>query len=216
MIQVITLQEAIELVHVRATVYTADILRELKGFGSVVERIQLYTGDTVLPGLVVGKDIVVVDGNLTVDGLIEDCDGVDSSLLVVLGDVMCKNLITLSSIYITGNLSVKDIVLGDSLCDYALKVGGDLQTRTIVEGGHWFEVAGELRGDYVFRSVGSIKDRHGVVKPNLADSDLMEDFRENPEAYEGFEYVEMIAEMQKDGVYNLGRVVRYIKGLGDA
>jgi hypothetical protein len=187
-----------------------DIMRELESF-SEMSSILLYEGDTELTTLLVGKDIILVNGNLTVTDYIQDCNGVDTSLLIVLGDVTCKNVITLSGMFVTGDLHVAYTILGDSLCDYALTVGGNLKARTILNGGHVFEAFGTTTVGHILNANGSVRDKDGVLKPNLADSDLMYDFTENPEEYEGFSYVELIDDVQKNGHYDLPRSVKYIK-----
>src|SRR5688572_30763572 len=137
MTQEISLKAATELVKSAATLLEKDIMSELKAYSSIDGKIICYNGDTELLELKVGEDIVIVNGNLHVTGNISDCEGVDSSLLIVLGNATCKNLITLSAMYITGDLKVAHTLFGDSLNDYSCNVGGNLEARTILEGGHW-------------------------------------------------------------------------------
>jgi hypothetical protein len=216
MIKEITLNESIDIIKSKDVQFSKEIIEQLESFTDVAEKIILYDGNTALPDLAVGGDTVIVNGNLTISGTLEDCEGVDSSLLIVLGNVTCKNLITLSGIFITGHLNVTNAILGDSLCDYALHVGGDLKAGTIIEGGHWFKVQGEAQVDYLFNSHCNLEDKNGIVKPNLVDSNLMYDITtENPEKYKGFAYVEMIDELQKGDSYNLPKVVKFIKQGGE-
>jgi hypothetical protein len=203
------------LITARVSPLNGDIIRELEPLSDVCT-IMLYEGNTELPALLVGKDIIIVNGNLTVTGNIEDCQGVDTSLLIVLGDVTCKNLITLSGIFITGNLHVEHTILGDSLCDHPLKVEGDLKATTILNGGHFFESLGTTTADYIMNTNGSVRDKSGVLKANLADEDLMYDFTENPGSYKGFSYVALIDEAQKSGNYDLPRTIKFIKQGGQA
>ncbi len=210
----IDLDEANALLPAQNSALKENISRELESFSQVCN-IMLYDGDTELQALLVGRDIVIVNGNLTVTDYIQDCQGVDTSLLIVLGNVTCRNLITLSGMFITGNLHVEHTVLGDSLCDYALNVGGDLKARTILNGGHFFEIRGTTAADYILNANGKVNDKNGVVKPNLADSDLMYDFTENPDEYKGFSYTELIDDAQKDGHYDLPRAVSFIKKGGE-
>jgi len=210
-----TASEAIAWVTSKAPVFRDEIIKELKAFHDVAGKIIVYTGDTELTDLNVGKDVVIVDGDLAVAGLIQDGVKVDTSLLIVLGNVACQNFITLSSIFITGHLNVNNIVLGDSLGDCALKVGGDLSAKTMIEGGHWFEIAGRATVEYLFHSHGGVRDKNGILKPNLADSDLMEDFTENPASYPGFSYVEMIDDIQEEGTYDLPKTIKFIRQGGE-
>lgn len=206
----IDFDKASALIAARISPINVDIMRELEALSEMCA-IMLYEGDTELPALLVGKDIILVNGNLAVTGNIEDCQGVDTSLLIVLGNVTCKNLITLSGIFITGSLYVEHTVLGDSLCDYPLKVEGDLTAKTILNGGHFVESLGTTTANYIMNSNGSVRDKNGILKPNLADEDQMYDFTENPDSYKGFAYVEMIDEAQKSGNYDLPRSIKFIK-----
>ena len=191
-----------------------EVSRDLKLF-SEAGSILLYEGTTELETLQIGQDVIIVDGNLIVKDYIQDCNGTDASLLIVFGDVRCRNLITLSGMFITGSLHAERTVLGDSLCDYVLKVGGDLTAKTIVNGGHFFETLGTIKADHILNTNGNVSDKNGVLRPNLADSDLMYDFTENPEAYKGFSYVELIDDVQKGGHYNLPRTIVFMKNGGE-
>ena len=215
MTQEITIKEATVLIESAATSLQIDILRELKAFGGIGSKIICYNGNTELSELKVGEDVVIVNGNLNVTGIISDCNSVDSSLLIVLGNVTCKNLITLSAIYITGDLKVAHTLLGDSLNDYECKIGGNLEARTIIEGGHWIIVKGEATFQYLYHSHCDAKDKNGVLKPNLANADLMEDFEENPDEYKGYSYVPLIEEVQEEGSYDLPKAIKFIEKGGE-
>jgi hypothetical protein len=212
MTQEITLKSASDLIKAAATSLQKDILRELKAFAAS-SKIVCFNGDTELSKLEVGEAVVIVNGNLNVTGIISDCKGVDASLLIVLGNVSCKNLITLSAMYITGDLKVAHTLLGDSLNDYTCKIGGNLEVRTIIEGGHWIEVKGEATFQYLYSSC-EPKDKNGELKPNLADTELMDDFEQNPEDYEGH-YVRMIKEVQNRGNYDLRKAIKFIREGGE-
>lgn len=211
----ITLQEATTLIKSATTPLQKDILGELNAFAEVCDKIICYEGDAVLPELEVGNDLVIVNGNLDVTGNLSDCNGVDSSLLIVLGNVKCKNLITLSAIHITGDLHVDLTLLGDSLNDYACNIGGNLQARTIIEGGHWIRIHGEATYQYLYDSHCKVNDRNGRLKPNLGDADLMDHIEMKPELYKDYSYVPLIEEVQKDYQFNLPKAVRFIKNGGE-
>jgi hypothetical protein len=214
--QEITINEAIALIESTATILQKDILRELKAFGDNNIKVICYSGDTSLPELIVGEAVVIVNGNLNVTTIISDCDGVDSSLLIVLGNVNCKNVITLSAMYITGNLQVAHTLLGDSLNDYVTHVGGDLEVRTIIEGGHWIKVQGEASFQYLYHSHCDAVDKNGTLQPNLADNDLMEDFENNPDEYVGRSYVPILEEvLDEDGYYDLPKAIAFIRNGGE-
>lgn len=214
--QEITFTEALALIKSTDTVLQKDIFRELNAFSDVSSKVICYTGDTSLPELKVGEAVVIINGNLNVTGIISDCDGVDSSLLIVLGNVSCKNVITLSAMHITGNLQVEHTLLGDSLNDYVCNVGGNLDVRTIIEGGHWIKVQGKATFQYLYHSHCDAEDMNGTLQPNLGDFDLMEDIENNPDEYPGHSYVAMLEEvLDEDGYYDLSKSVAYIRNGGE-
>jgi len=215
MTQEITFNEATALIESAPISLQKDILRELKAFSESSGKIICYNEDTNLPELKVGQAVVIVNGNLKVTGIISDCEGVDSSLLIVLGNVTCKNLISLSAIFVTGDLKVAHTLLGDSLNDYSCLVGGNLEVRTIIEGGHWIKVQSEATFQYLYHSHCDAKDKNGVLKPNLANSDLMEYIEDNPDEYLGHSYVPMSEEVLKDGYYNLPKAIKFIRNGGE-
>lgn len=216
MTQEITFSEASAIIKSTDTILQKDILRELKAFADVSGKVICYTGDTTLPELKVGEAVVIVNGNLNVAGIISDCEGVDASLLIVLGNVSCKNVITLSAMHITGNLQVEHTLLGDSLNDYVTNVGGNLDVRTIIEGGHWIKVQGKATFQYLYHSHCDAKDMNGTLQPNLGDFDLMEDIENNPDEYPGHSYVPLLEEvLDEDGYYDLPKSVAYIRKGGE-
>jgi hypothetical protein len=173
----ISLEEAIKLINATESVLNAEIIDELKDFYEVAGKIILYSGETNLQNLVVGNDIVLINGNLNVVEIIEDCEKVDSSLLIVLGNVNCKNLITLSGISIIGDLNAENAILGDSLCNYALNVGGNIVTKTILDYGHCIASEKKITATDVF-SFNAVQDEDGIIEPNLERDDLVDEITE--------------------------------------
>lgn len=156
------------------------MLDHLDAFSEFVEeglsRIVLYEGDTTLPYLAVKDDIVIVNGNLTVNGILEDGLEVDVSLLLVLGHVTTQQLFTFSQICILGNLTVVNAIVADSICDYSLNVGGDIKAQLILESGHWFDIQGTVTADHIYAWHSSQK-RKGILATNLTDDDLPEEVK---------------------------------------
>jgi hypothetical protein len=212
MTQEITLKAATELIKAAASSLQKDILKELKAFAAG-SKIICYNSDTELPELAVGEAVVLVKGNLNIQGMISDCKDVDASLLIVLGNVTCKNLITLSAMYITGDLKVAHTMLADSLNDYTCKIGGNLEVRTIIEGGHWIEIKGKATFQYLYSHC-EPKDKNGELKPNLADAELMNEIEENPDDFQGH-YYKMIKEVQDGGNYDMRKSIKYITKGGE-
>jgi hypothetical protein len=170
----VSLDNAVLLINENNSIFKEEIVDELSAFYEAAGKIVLYSGETNLDNLLVGNDIVIVNGNLNVTDVIEDCDKVDSSLLIVLGNVNCKNLITLSSMYITGDLNAKNVVLGDSLCDYVLNVGGNIVTKTILDYGHCITSEKEITVTDVF-SFNSVSDKNGSIEQNMERDELVDE-----------------------------------------
>lgn len=170
----INLEDAIKLINENNSVLIDEIVDELNAFYEVAGKIVLYSGETHLENLAIGNDIVIVSGNLNVANVIEDCDKVDSSLLIVLGNANCKNLISLSSMYFTGNLNVGNVILGDSLCDYVLNVGGNIVTKTILDYGHCIIADKKITVIDVF-SFNSIEDENGTIEQNMERDELVDE-----------------------------------------
>ncbi len=195
----VSLDDAILLINENNSIFKEEIVDELNAFYEVAGKIVLYSEETNLDNLAVGNDIVIVNGNLNVADIIEDCEKVDSSLLIVLGDVNCKNLITLSSMYITGDLNARNVVLGDSLCDYVLNVGGNIVTKTILDYGHHIVSEKEITVTDVF-SFNSISDKNGGIEQNMEREELADE----------------ITEMDDDEkIENLSKTIDYIKNGGE-
>lgn len=194
----ISLDDAIQLINENNSVLKNDLIDELKAFYEVAGKIILYTGETNLENLIVGNDIVLVHGDLNVADVIEDCDKVDSSLLIVLGNGNCKNLITLSSMYFTGDLNAKNVILGDSLCDYVLNVGGNIVTKTILDYGHCIIAEKKITVKDVF-SFNSIEDENGAIEQNMERDELVDE----------------ITELDDEKIENLSKTIDYIKSGGE-
>ncbi|KQO32680.1 hypothetical protein ASF10_21215 [Flavobacterium sp. Leaf82] len=173
----ISLNDANQLINENNSVFKDDLISELKGFYEVAGKIVLYSGETNLENLTVGNDIVLVNGDLNVANIIEDCHQVDSSMFIVLGNVNCKSLITLSSMYITGDLNVANVILGDSLCDYVLNVGGNIVTKTILDYGHCIIAEKKITVTDVF-SFNSIEDENGAIEENMESDELVDEITE--------------------------------------
>ncbi|MDJ1505624.1 hypothetical protein [Xanthocytophaga agilis] len=173
----ITLEEAFGLLEnsPKSTVQQ-EMSVHLEAFAEFVEdessRIALYEGDITLPYLAVKDDIVIVNGNLTVPGILEDCLEVNISLLLVLGNVTTNHLFTFSQICIAGNLTVSNTIVADSACDYSLDVGENLKAHLIIESGHWFDIKGNITADYIY-GWHSSKERKGILATNLTEKDFI-------------------------------------------
>jgi hypothetical protein len=98
--------------------------------------VRYYEDDVIFnEDFAVGRDPVLVSGDLIVNGLLSDCDDADASLLVVCGNVKAANIFSLSEMIIGKNLDISELGYFNSLCDYHLLVGGTLTARAIVNDG---------------------------------------------------------------------------------
>ena len=209
----LTLEQAIALIQAAASPLQQNILSELKPLVKMRGKVICYDGDVELPELEVGTAVVIVNGNLNVTGNISDCDGEDNTLLIVLGNVKCKNFLTYSATFITGDLHVEHTLLGESAND--CNIGGNLQARTIIEAGHWIIVQGEAKFQYLYDSHCKVTDRNGELKANLGDAEKMENVEQDPESYKDHSYVPLVDELQKYGNLDSSKAIEFIKNGGE-
>lgn len=85
---------------------------------------------------------LVVLGDLTVDGLLQDGD-VDQSLLAVTGDLRARALHSGAFNLVLGDIAADVIVCFNS--DGGLGAGGDIVADLFVQGQHSYELGGDLR-----------------------------------------------------------------------
>lgn len=109
-----------------------------------------------------------------------------------------QNLITLSSIYITGNLNTENVILADSLCDYTLNVGGNIKTKTILEYGHCIISYKKITAKEIF-SCNGIEDENGDLDENITSENLIDEIVETEDG---------------EKVENLSKTIQYIKNGG--
>jgi hypothetical protein len=103
----------------------------------------VHDGDLRCDVLEVGPEPMVVTGSLHVAGLLTDGKGADHTLLVVLGDLEAHSLLTVSAVFVAGEVRLKGVAFGDSLGDEVFDAGA-LTARAVIESGHHFVVAGAL------------------------------------------------------------------------
>lgn len=153
------------------------MLAHLDSFAEFVEdgssKIILYEGDVTLPYLAIKDDIVMVNGNLTITGILEDALEVNISLMLALGNVTVQNLFTFSQICIAVDLTVQNAIIADSTYDYSLHVGGVLNATLIIEYHHSFYVHKQVQADHIY--AGHAAAPRGPLKANLKDEDFIEE-----------------------------------------
>jgi hypothetical protein len=163
------------------------------------DNVIVYSGNTELKKLAVGSEVVIVDGDLTVNETITDCNKCDLSLLVVFGNLSCKNIITMSSILIAGNLDVENAIVADSLCDHVLFVEGDIKAKAILDYGHHIKAKKRITAKEI-HSFNAVEDKNGRVKENLKLKDLAD---------------EIVDIEDGDRTASLGNTIDYIKKGGE-
>lgn len=156
-----------------------------------------YLKNARLKELSVGADVILCEGNLKVDDIVSDCQGVDSSLLIVLGNLECKSLLSLSDIHVFGDVLATNVIATDSLCDCGLYVGGNLKTPTILEYGHTVQALGAIDCADIY-SFHQVKDKNGRRDTTLEPCDMVTEILKSPTSDQP----------------SLSKTIRYIRGGG--
>lgn len=167
----ISLDEALEIISKSVSEMAEEIAEELEAFYEIYGKILLQGGGKI-PELNMGEGIVLVDGDLEVGGLVTDSQQADDSMLIVLGNLSCENLVTLSTIYITGNLDVENTILADSCCDCMLMVGENIDCHTLLDYGHTVISRRKINAQDIF-SCHAVEDMNGFVADNLSREELV-------------------------------------------
>ncbi|NVB38754.1 hypothetical protein G6O69_13015 [Pseudenhygromyxa sp. WMMC2535] len=107
--------------------------------------VHLYSGDTVFDGdFAVEANSVLVDGNLDVRGVLSDCADRQFTLLVVLGDLTARDMLSCGSVAVDGSVHVERLIYVNSLFDCSFVVYGDLSADGFVEEGSHSWVGGNI------------------------------------------------------------------------
>ncbi len=122
--------------------------------------VDLYEGDYQTDTLVLNP-CVVVEGNLTVNNITWKCD---CGLLVVTGDLRCKNFSYPYTTVVGGNIYADDISV-NSGCDYGLYVGKNIYAGSVIEKGHSIKVKGRIHASVIRSEMNRIE--HGWSILNL-------------------------------------------------
>jgi len=150
----IPLSEALNLVENHSTPARARIVEALSVWSGPF---LIYDGDLKRGGsLEVGARPTIVWGDLELGGTLLDRGSDASTLLVVLGDLNARNLVTRAEVCVAGELIVRDTIFGASAGKHALVVGGETRARAIVNDGHWFHLIGGAEAEYVFGHIDDV------------------------------------------------------------
>ena len=210
----INLKEALKIIKSQKTKFKSDLVETIESFYEISEEIFIYNENTEMSELILNDVITIVNGNLTVNGLIEEGEENDYSMLVVLGNVNCKNLISTQTIFIIGELNVEHLIVGQSGLDGFLNVDGNVNANTIIESEHNFEIKGEINANYI-STFDNINHKKGISKPNLVDNVLLQKIKDFPNDYKGIEYKEMNDNILEDGFFDLEKAIEYVKKGGE-
>jgi len=167
----ISLNEALAIINNSDSEMAEEIAEELEAFYEISGKILLQSSGE-LSELTIGEAIVLADGDLDVGGLVIDRHQAVHSLLIVLGDLTCENLITLSNIYITDNLAVEHTILADSRCNDMLMVGGNIACTTLLDYGHTVIAGAVIDSDELF-SRHAVEDMTGALEAHLTRESLV-------------------------------------------
>ncbi len=148
----INLPEAIEMVSNFGGAVADEVAEIVKNWSGPF---LVYDGDVKIDGeLAVGPGPVIVWGSLEVDGAVIDRQGASRTLLVVLGDLRCKNLITLSQVCVLGDVDVSGVIFGEAADgNDRMIVSGTTRAKAIVNDAHWFHLSGQVDADFVYGHV---------------------------------------------------------------
>ncbi|MFE7094451.1 hypothetical protein [Streptomyces erythrochromogenes] len=91
---------------------------------------QYHSGDLVVPEDLALDIALVVDGDLIVHGFLDDYVR-DIGLLVVLGDLVVRDLVSWGSVYVGGDLRAEGVVYG-YYNDFTFEVQGQVHARALV------------------------------------------------------------------------------------
>jgi hypothetical protein len=174
----ITLTEATQLLaNLPDTFVREEMFVQLKNLQANIDNgiytILLYDGDVTLTTWKTHAPIVIVHGNLTVAGILDDCIDVDQppafsrddpayysfkyfvdddhcKLMIVLGNVTARYLFTFSPLCITGNLTLEEALVADSTNRHWLSVGGRVWAQLIVARYHALNIGDTVEARYVY------------------------------------------------------------------
>ncbi|MGW6918402.1 hypothetical protein ACWGB8_31990 [Kitasatospora sp. NPDC054939] len=102
----------------------ADYL-DIPGYGWSV-----HPGDLVVPESLDHDTALIVDGDLVVHGFVDDYVS-DIGMLVVLGDLVVRDLVSWGSVYVAGDLRAEGLVCG-YYNDFTFEVAGRVHGRALV------------------------------------------------------------------------------------
>lgn len=174
----ITLTEATQLLaNLPDTFVREEMFVQLKNLQANIDKgvytILLYDGDVTLSAWKTHAPIVIVHGNLTVAGILDDCIDVDQppafsredpayysfkyfvdddhcKLMLVLGDVRARHLFTFSPLCITGDLLLEEALVADSTNRHSLNVGGAVRAQLVLARYHALNIQEDVDVRFIY------------------------------------------------------------------
>ena len=115
-----------------------------------------YEGDLRVERFIAGPHLVVVNGDLIADGLVEDGHETDAPFLAVMGAFEAEHFCTCGLTIIGTNALIRGLLYANSLNDFSLEVGGDLTSKALIEGGHFCKIGGRINCQFTVRTQNQI------------------------------------------------------------
>lgn len=140
----IDIDDAIELVQEAAdedgaVMANAEDWISVSGSAIVFREHVVIEGDLDFPAETYSGVTVVFEKGLTVSGTIQDSGG-DDSVVVVLGDLECRNLAAQVYWLVTGDVKIEGTAFGFGTSDYQMEFDGDGSCGLLVTAGYTFEL----------------------------------------------------------------------------
>lgn len=145
-----TLKHALELIQGKP--FAAEAAATLESMADVLP--MRVHGEGLHVDTLLVEDIVLVRGDLKVDGLLEGAPAAHGTLLVVIGNVEAEDVIFYGPMIVTGDMHVRRTAYFESRGDFTLHVGGTLHATVLVEHEHGLTVGGGMQSKHVHRRGG--------------------------------------------------------------
>jgi hypothetical protein len=184
-----------------------NALEILNGYDEDDLEFLYYEGEAQFAELSLEESVIVINGNLVIDETITDDE---FTMLIVLGDLKCKNIVTMANIFVSGNVTIQNVFIGDSILDGVTEIGGDLIVNSIIEIEHTIKIYGELKANFI-HTFGNSTDKNGEIMPNIVSGVLKDKF---PELYiEGVSF-SLADEISEGDYFDVNKAREFIENGG--
>ena len=119
--------------------------------------IRLHEGNLEADNLDLTADCLIINGNLTIKGLLQSAQEGEYCSLIVLGDVFVDRYLSWNTqTVISGNLHARHIAT-NSLNNFSFDVGGDVNVVSFAEFGEYAHIRGNLTAGLLLNLCNQIK-----------------------------------------------------------